>query len=96
MNRAFLEEIGGVKTARREAVSLLLAKALLKGNAPSSVDSKQLLKLAKKNKVLLRSADLFGSGESSTCSGRVLRFKSKRQRQHDSDAVLIRNSLGPG
>ncbi len=60
MNSAFLEEIGGVKTARREAVSLLLAKALLKGNAPSSVDSKQLLKLAKKNKVLLRSADLFG------------------------------------
>jgi len=54
----FLEEIGGVKTARGEAESLLLARALLRNNKASVKDEARMLKLVKKNKVLLRAADL--------------------------------------
>src|SRR5881396_719564 len=92
MNSAFLEEIGGVKTARREAVSLLLAKALLKGNAPSSVDSKQLLKLAKKNKVLLRSADLFGFSTKEVENAKAEAEEAFRLHQEMSE-VFERNDI---
>src|SRR6266540_5258550 len=54
----FLEEIGGVKTARREAESILLARALLRGDKVEVKDKERMLKLIKKNKVLLRAADL--------------------------------------
>src|SRR6059058_971888 len=54
----FLEEIGGVKTARREAESILLARALLKKRRVQVKDEKRMLKLVQKNKVLLRAADL--------------------------------------
>src|SRR5438094_5169187 len=92
MNSAFLEEIGSVKTARREAVSLLLAKALLKGNAPSSVDSKQLLKLAKKNKVLLRSADLFGFSTKEVENAKAEAEEAFRLHQEMSE-VFERNDI---
>ena len=58
MKLNFLEEIGGVKTARREAESLVLAKALLRNDAVKIEDQDRMLKLAKKNKVLLRAAGL--------------------------------------
>ena len=58
MKLNFLEEIGGVKTARREAESLLLARALLKNKRVSVKDEARMLKLVQKNKVLLRAADL--------------------------------------
>jgi hypothetical protein len=58
MKLNFLEEIGGVKTARREAESLLLATAVLKNNSITVRDEDRMLKLAKKNKVLLRAANL--------------------------------------
>src|SRR5437867_3295878 len=54
----FLEEIGGVKTARREAESILLARALLNNRRVRVKDEKRMLKLVQKNKVLLRAADL--------------------------------------
>src|SRR5713101_6880258 len=54
----FLEEIGGVKTARREAESLLLATALLRNDKVTVKDEGRMLKLAMKNKVLLRAAEL--------------------------------------
>ncbi len=58
MKLNFLEEIGGVKTARREAESILLAKALLRNKTVRVKDEKRMLKLVEKNKVLLRAADL--------------------------------------
>jgi len=58
MKLNFLEEIGGVKTARREAESLLLAAALLRDDEINVKDEDRMLKLAKKNKVLLRAASL--------------------------------------
>jgi hypothetical protein len=58
MKTSFLEEIGGVKTARRESESLLLATALLKNSQINVKDKERMLKLAKKNKVLLRAAKL--------------------------------------
>jgi len=45
----FLEEIGGVKTARRERISLQLARSLLKEGTSPPETSDQLLKLARKN-----------------------------------------------
>src|SRR6267143_2152575 len=60
MKLSFLEEIGGVKTARREAESLLLATALLRNNKLLVKDEERMLKLAMKNKVLLRAASLIG------------------------------------
>src|SRR5467141_2007280 len=60
MKLDFLEEIGGVKTARREAESLLLAGALLRNDKLTVKDKERMLKLAKKNKVLLRAGNLIG------------------------------------
>jgi hypothetical protein len=60
MKLNFLEEIGGVKTARREAESLLLASALLRNDKLTVKDEETMLKLAKKNKVLLRAGKLIG------------------------------------
>lgn len=60
MKLNFLEEIGGVKTARREAESLLLATALLRNDKLMLKDGESMLKLAKKNKVLLRAAGVIG------------------------------------
>lgn len=60
MKLNFLEEIGGVKTARREAESLLLAGALLRNDKLIVKDEERMLKLAKKNKVLLRAGRLIG------------------------------------
>src|SRR5437773_11812555 len=54
----FLEEIGGVKTARRQAESILLARALVNNRRVQVKDEKRMLKLVQKNKVLLRAADL--------------------------------------
>ena len=62
MKLNFLEEIGGVKTARREAESILLAKALLRNKTVRVKDEKRMLKLVEKNKVLLRAADLLQPG----------------------------------
>src|SRR4029077_10919217 len=58
MKLNFLEEIGGVKTARREAESLLLATSLLRNEKVMVKDEGRMMKLAKKNKVLLRAAYL--------------------------------------
>jgi hypothetical protein len=60
MKLDFLEEIGGVKTARREAESLLLAGALLRNDKLTVKDKERMVKLAKKNKVLLRAGNLIG------------------------------------
>jgi hypothetical protein len=60
MKLNFLEEIGGVKTPRREAESLLLATALLRNDKLTMQGEEKMLKLAKKNKVLLRAASLIG------------------------------------
>ncbi len=58
MKGGFLEDIGGVKTARNEADSLVLTRAILKNEPIKSTNSSRLLKLAKKNKVLLRAASV--------------------------------------
>jgi hypothetical protein len=55
----FLEKIGGVKTARLEADSVLLAGAALSDIPAKFEDSDRLLRLVKRNKVLLRVANLF-------------------------------------
>jgi len=54
----FLEELGIVKTARREAESVLLLKALMQQQTLRPLDKNRFLKLAEKNKVLLRAAPL--------------------------------------
>ena len=56
MRMNFLESMGIVKTARREADSIILARALLR-NEPLPINSEKLVELAKLNKVLLRTAD---------------------------------------
>jgi len=57
----FLEELGIVKTARREAESVLLLKALIQKHTLRPVDKNRFLKLAEKNKVILRAAPLLGA-----------------------------------
>ncbi len=54
----FLEEIGAVKTERREVESILLAKAALNHESPLLNDPERALKFAKHNKVLLRVAPI--------------------------------------
>ena len=54
----FLEDLGIVKTARREAESVLLLKALIQKQTLRPVDKNRFLKLAEKNKVILRAAPL--------------------------------------
>jgi len=53
---SFLENLGIVKTARREAESVLLLKALIQKQALRPVDKNRFIKLAEKNKVILRAA----------------------------------------
>ena len=56
MPGSFLEEIGAVKTARREAESVLLARAALRNEPVLLKDSERMATLAKHNKVVLRTA----------------------------------------
>jgi len=53
----FLEAMGIVKTARKEADSIILARALLR-NEPMPLSSEKFVQLAKLNKVLIRAAPL--------------------------------------
>src|SRR3989442_3309386 len=55
---SFLEEVGIVKTARREAESVLLAKAVIGREPIHPINKEKFLKLAKNNKVTLRAAPL--------------------------------------
>lgn len=55
---SFLEDVGIVKTARREAESLLLAKALMHNETIHPINKDRILSLAKANKVFLRAAPL--------------------------------------
>jgi len=59
----FLEEIGAVKTARREAESILLAKAALRKRPSPLIDPERILKLAIHNKVLLRASQVLEFSE---------------------------------
>lgn len=54
----FLEDLGIVKTARREAESVLLLKALIRKQIIHPADKNRFIKLAEKNKVTLRAAPL--------------------------------------
>jgi hypothetical protein len=53
----FLESMGIVKTARKEADSIILARVLLR-NEPLPFNSEKFVELAKLNKVLLRTAHM--------------------------------------
>jgi hypothetical protein len=55
MRTDFLESMGIVKTARKEADSIILARVLLR-NEPLPFNSEKFVELAKLNKVLLRTA----------------------------------------
>jgi Uncharacterised nucleotidyltransferase len=55
---SFLEEVGIVKTARREAESILLANALMHKKSIHPVNKERFFALAKANKVFLRAAPL--------------------------------------
>lgn len=55
---SFLEDVGIVKTARREAESLLLAKAIIRNEPIRPTNQERFLKLVKSNKVILRAAPL--------------------------------------
>ncbi len=54
----FLEDVGIVKTPRREAESILLARAMLHNQSIHPINKERFLTLAKANKVLLRAAQL--------------------------------------
>ena len=56
MRMDFLESMGIVKTARKEADSIILARVLLRSE-PLPFESEKFVELAKLNKVLLRTAD---------------------------------------
>src|SRR5437660_2063087 len=58
---SFLEEVGIVKTARREAESVLLAKAVIRKERIHPINKERFLKLAKNNKVTLRAAPLLNA-----------------------------------
>ncbi|GEM_PF-3158485 len=58
---SFLEDVGIVKTARREAESVLLAKALMHNQQIHPTDKERFLALAKSNKVFLRAAALINA-----------------------------------
>ena len=55
---SFLEDAGIVKTPRKEAESLLLAKAIIQNQPIRPKNGEKFLKLAQKNKVVLRAAPL--------------------------------------
>ncbi len=69
MSRRFLEEIGAVKTARREAESILVARAALGKGPVTGFDTTRMLKLAKHNKVLLRVSPMFKLPDEAVASG---------------------------
>src|SRR5882762_7238361 len=54
----FLEEVGVVKTARREAESLLLLRAILKKQSLPPAEQEKFLQLSRLNKVLLRATSI--------------------------------------
>lgn len=54
----FLEDVGIVKTPRREAESLYLARAMMHDRKINPTNKEKFLKLAQKNKVVLRTARL--------------------------------------
>lgn len=58
---SFLEDVGIVKTARREAESLSLARAVIRNEPIVLLDKERFLELAKANKVTLRAAALVGA-----------------------------------
>jgi hypothetical protein len=58
---SFLEDVGIVKTARREAESVLLAKAVIRRQPIHPLNKERFLKLAKNNKVTLRAAPLLNT-----------------------------------
>src|SRR5712692_11211835 len=58
---SFLEDVGIVKTARREAESVLLAKSLIRKEPIHPINKERFLKLAKNNKVTLRAAPLLNA-----------------------------------
>ncbi len=60
MTMSFLERTGVVKTARRERESILLARAVIRGEPIKTNDGKRLLELAKLNKVFARAGSLLG------------------------------------
>lgn len=57
---SFLENVGIVKTPRREAESVRLAKAVVRRERFNPIDKERFVELAKKNKVILRAAPLLG------------------------------------
>ena len=58
---SFLEDVGIVKTARREAESVLLARAVIRKEPIHPINRERFLKLAKSNKVTLRAAPLLNA-----------------------------------
>src|SRR2546422_2607916 len=58
---SFLEEVGIVKTARREAESVLLARAVIRREPIHPINKERFLKLAKNNKVTLRAAPILNA-----------------------------------
>jgi len=67
---SFLEDVGIVKTARREAESILLAKALLHNQQIHPTDKERFLTLAKANKVFLRTAALINAPPTSVAKAK--------------------------
>src|SRR2546428_7642650 len=58
---SFLEEVGIVKTARREAESVLLARAVIRREPIHPINKERFLKLAKNNKVTLIAAPILNA-----------------------------------
>src|SRR5438445_13069682 len=58
LKTTFLEEVGVVKTARRESESLLLLRAILKKQPLPPTDQEKFLQLSRLNKVLLRATSI--------------------------------------
>src|SRR5467141_42672 len=58
LKTTFLEEVGVVKTARRESESLLLLRAILKKQPLPPTDQERFLQLSRLNKVLLRATSI--------------------------------------
>jgi len=58
LKTTFLEEVGVVKTARRESESLLLLRAILKKQSLPPTDQERFLQLSRLNKVLLRATSI--------------------------------------
>lgn len=99
MKANFLEEIGVVKTERREAESILLARTLLTKKDPPLQQTERLLQLSKLNKVLLRAASLFDTSpkivEEANASAeeamKLYEVTSKSFDQHGVSFVVIKS-----